>query len=232
MTTQAINSGAINETRFPGSQDGLSLIELIGTVEVVCSISAVNVLKTVGASTTATAAGSVGSARLRRRLSATTTSVAQTSAAQVGRVPVSLTRQTASAVPQAAGLYFALRTGASGSAGAVGSSGSIRGIAFSASGEANASGVAAAVYRRLVSASTTTSSVGSASAVRAISRAASTTAAALGSAISTSKATVSASTVASAIVSSAAADYGITQRSPLERLMFVPAENRRMEATL
>jgi len=38
MTTYAINSGAINVTPFPGAEAGLSLVELTGTVQVVCEI--------------------------------------------------------------------------------------------------------------------------------------------------------------------------------------------------
>ncbi len=41
MSNNAINGNAINEASFPGAETGLSLVQLVGTVEVTCSIQSV-----------------------------------------------------------------------------------------------------------------------------------------------------------------------------------------------
>jgi len=55
MTIGALNSGQINAVPFPQAEAGLSLIQLVGTVEVVGSISALYTRRVVGASTVASA---------------------------------------------------------------------------------------------------------------------------------------------------------------------------------
>lgn len=49
MTTATLNSGALNEVGFPGAEEGASLIELQGTVQVTCAVSAIKLRLTVGA---------------------------------------------------------------------------------------------------------------------------------------------------------------------------------------
>jgi hypothetical protein len=57
MTVGAINSGAINAVPFPQAEAGLSLIQLVGTVEVTGSISSLSTRRVVGATTVASAHG-------------------------------------------------------------------------------------------------------------------------------------------------------------------------------
>lgn len=59
MTTAALNSGAVNATRFPGSEEGASIIELLGTVQVSASLSALKLRLQTGARVTASGQGSV-----------------------------------------------------------------------------------------------------------------------------------------------------------------------------
>ena len=69
-TTAAVNSGAINEVGFPGSEQGASLVELVGNVVVATALSSVFVLSTVSASTVGSADASAGAPALRSNLSA------------------------------------------------------------------------------------------------------------------------------------------------------------------
>ena len=57
MTSRALNSGPLNAVSFPLSEEGLSLIQLTGTVEVVCNVSILGVRRFVQASGTASARG-------------------------------------------------------------------------------------------------------------------------------------------------------------------------------
>ena len=68
--TATINSGALNEVGFPGSQQGESLIELVGTVVVAATISTVAVLSTTGAKAAPAAYGVAGQPKIRATLSA------------------------------------------------------------------------------------------------------------------------------------------------------------------
>lgn len=98
-----INSGAINETPFPGAESGLSLVELVGTVEVVCSISAVTLRRSARAVTDPSADGTASTvkksrlgaaiicnatptASARRKVSVTSTSQAVCTTAATGRL--------------------------------------------------------------------------------------------------------------------------------------------------
>lgn len=76
--TQAINSGQINETGFPGSQEGLSLVGMIGAVTVVCAVSTIALAQAVAGSTTAQATTSAGIV-VKFQGSASTTAAATTS---------------------------------------------------------------------------------------------------------------------------------------------------------
>lgn len=55
MISHAINSGAINTVPFPASELGASIVELIGTIEVVCEPAIITVRITTAATSTPTA---------------------------------------------------------------------------------------------------------------------------------------------------------------------------------
>lgn len=57
MTVGALNSGPLNAVPFPQAEAGLSLIQLVGTVEVTATITTLVTRRVVGASTTAGASG-------------------------------------------------------------------------------------------------------------------------------------------------------------------------------
>jgi hypothetical protein len=100
MANRTINSGAINAVPFPGAEQGLSLVELVGTVELVCEIPSVTLRINIGAATDADAvpgsattfkksrlgasvvasAGSTASARIKVRVIPAATPVATASA--------------------------------------------------------------------------------------------------------------------------------------------------------
>lgn len=70
MTTSAINDGAINAVAFPGSQDGLSLVNLVGNVVVTCSIAAISLHLTASAASAAQASCASPVVVIKSRLSA------------------------------------------------------------------------------------------------------------------------------------------------------------------
>ena len=63
MTTNAINGSAINQTQFPGAETGLSLIELTGTVQVVCNLSGVTLRRAAQATTSPEADGTASTVK-------------------------------------------------------------------------------------------------------------------------------------------------------------------------
>ncbi len=85
MTVGALNSGAINAVPFPQAEAGLSLVQLLGTIEVSGSIPALYTRRTVGASTTACANGAAG---ITFRLQADATAVAQAKCSAHNRTKV------------------------------------------------------------------------------------------------------------------------------------------------
>lgn len=70
MTSRAINSDEINSVSFPGAEDGLSLVQLIGTVEVSCSISFVQIRLTASAVVEPSAVVSSPTAKIKSLLGA------------------------------------------------------------------------------------------------------------------------------------------------------------------
>lgn len=76
MTTHAINSGALNAVPFPGAEEGASIINLIGTVEVQASLSQIRLRLTATAATAPKAACSVNTTKLRMLLQAVTAPLA------------------------------------------------------------------------------------------------------------------------------------------------------------
>ena len=83
--TAALNSGQINAVSFPQAEAGLSLIELVGTIEVTASISVLYTRRVVGATTTASAQGSADTTMVRQ-VYATTQAGAIASAVNLTKV--------------------------------------------------------------------------------------------------------------------------------------------------
>ena len=102
MSRGTINSDDINSTSYPGSEDGLSLIELIGSVEVQCYIPAVGLLLSAAAVTSASASGVVSNTTAKMLLSATTDPSAVTQASARSKVFLSPQVQSAQAATSAA----------------------------------------------------------------------------------------------------------------------------------
>ncbi len=53
--SNALNSGALNEVPFPGSEDGLSLVQMIATVQVDCTMGDITLIRNATATTSARA---------------------------------------------------------------------------------------------------------------------------------------------------------------------------------
>jgi hypothetical protein len=109
MTSYALNTGAINETPFPGAETGLSLIELLGTVEVTCQIPSFTVRLTGGASTRPSASGSASTTK--RALLSATQGVSAT-CLSTALTKIGVAGQTASTATTSAGVGIALRESA------------------------------------------------------------------------------------------------------------------------
>lgn len=311
----AINSGAINHVSFPGAEEGLSLIDLTGTVEVVCALSAIRLRLTASAGTVASATGSAPGVKIRAQLAAVFAPTAVTSAGVLTKIAALPDAQIASAVPQVAGVlrFVAAATTTCSASASVGSyvratrsastsatgngavmsrslipraastsavatttSSSLRARRIPASTIASAIGVSATKARYRLGASTSGTAAVSTPTLRTkVRRSASTSAVAtpapaafaikglvfpapqVASAVAASIAArqlcatagstdssaqgssgiallyqLGATIQGSMISTAAAADYGITQAAPTERLMIVPASDRRMEVTL
>ena len=73
MISRSIDSGgAINAVPFPGSEQGLSLVELIGSVQVTASLATIYIRKTTGATASASATPHASTTTIRIGVSATT----------------------------------------------------------------------------------------------------------------------------------------------------------------
>jgi hypothetical protein len=92
----AINSGAINHTSFPGSENGLSLAQMVGSVSVTGTVTGIFVRLTAFATTAPRAATAKPVARLKRTLAAATSGTATATATQLGKI-----RRSASASARA-----------------------------------------------------------------------------------------------------------------------------------
>lgn len=310
----AINTGAINHVSFPGAEEGLSLVELTGTVEVTCALSAITLRLTASASTSPAAVGSSPNTTARALLAAITVPTALASAAArtkiaapaqalvasadttvIGRLRFSLSAPSTATAAASVGSYVRAAKSASATASATASAGGRTVVPRSASTACAATTAASALRYRRTAASTsatstllasttaiirpgaTTSAVASvqATARSSVRRGASTSAVAdaapvvagvklltypqpavasalagaiaaqqlcvtgaTGVATSSGSASIAykfrlgATVQGSMISTAAAADYGITQSAPTERLMIVPASDRRMEVTL
>lgn len=115
MTTNAVNANAINEVSFPGSQDGLSLVQLVGTIVVTCSISSISLVLTASAAQAPEARCGVSAFTIRSQIGASTESSASSLATSVvqARLGASTTSSASeNAVP--AGLKISLAAQSSG----------------------------------------------------------------------------------------------------------------------
>lgn len=152
MTSQALNSGAINSVSFPSSEDGRSLIELVGDVTVSASISHITKRLVVTIPGQASASPSTPTPSYRIQLNAQTTALAAAFVGAVTKASVRPVAALASALPSSGiRLKIGLSAGTSPSAVAAGSGKTIvrRGV----SGSGSASGVADTVRRIRVGAS-------------------------------------------------------------------------------
>lgn len=115
-TTATVNSGAINEVGFPGSQEGASLIELVGTVLITGVISTVTVLSTCGATTTASAEGVINKANIRAQLTAAVSPTAETFCGAQTKLQTIPDDATATAEVSSVGAYLSRKLGGTGAA--------------------------------------------------------------------------------------------------------------------
>lgn len=315
MTANTLNGNALNETRFPGAEAALAIIELVGSVQVVTELSSVKLRLGVYASGTS-AANVSGTARLKLGAGGGTTAQAVASATPQSKVflyPLATPAQASSlvsavcyrrtgatgtgvATPAVVSYVYAKRGASvtasatitparwwrytyyagSGTAVANGTVLALRKAFRSASESGVAVGVANTASRKLVSASgaavatTSVSFVNVRRIVRVVGTGTATCSAygrilviaypqlltaqatspaanawvylntgggstegqATGKASTRMKFSVGASTTAQAIAASGAEDFGLLISAPTERLMIVPASDRRMEVTL
>ncbi len=113
MTNSTINSGAINETPFPGAESGASLIELVGTVRVVCSLSAVTLRRSAKAISITSADGTVSTVK-KSLLGAAIVCNATPTATARSRISFAATTPATCAAAATNGMKF--RQGATGAA--------------------------------------------------------------------------------------------------------------------
>lgn len=118
MTQNAINGSAINRTSFPGAEAGLSLVQLVGTVQVTCSIPSVSLRLTAVAATQATASGTISTSK-RTQFTCQVSAAATTSATALNNRRNGATGVAFCAT--SAGVGLAYRTGASTAGAALGS---------------------------------------------------------------------------------------------------------------
>lgn len=165
MTTYALNSGAINATPFPGAETGLSLIELLGTVEATCDLTALTIRLQARATTQPVANGTASTTK-RSQVSATQSVTATCSAGVLSKIKFDGTT-TGSATTSA---YIRLK------------------YPLPASGAANATNVSVTSYvRAKKSASTSATAATTISARTYVPRAAATAPSAFGSAFAQRK---------------------------------------------
>lgn len=312
MTKNAINGSVINKASFPGAEAGLSLVELVGTVQVTCTIPSVSLRLTAVAATVPAAAGTASTTKrtqfdcqisasaftsatalVNRKHGASAAAVCTTSAG-VGLAYRSGATTSGIALASASNGYLAVSRGASVSCTATARTAAARTLVYrgasiagtaapmvtalrkvpsQAAGSAMALGVAGINFRNQLIASIVATVVSSVSTRFNVRRGASTipravvsgtarrnirlvlveqTASATPSNVSPIRRMVfaaptqanayadatirvqyrlSGSTVASAVAQSAASDFASAMPAPSERLMKVPASNRRMEVT-
>jgi hypothetical protein len=135
--SEPINSGAINTVSFPGAEDGLSLVQLIGEVNVATQISSVYLRLTARAATSPVADSSSG-VLLKIAVGASVSCDATSSASAISKVKAFPASQPSYAATLA-GVGLKMRLGVSGSGVAAMQSIAARSIAYlSASAEGSA----------------------------------------------------------------------------------------------
>lgn len=97
MISRAVNSGALNAVGFPGSEEGASLVQLIGLVQVTCVLTTLSLHLTTGAVTAAGANVSSPTMLFRSQVSATTVPTASAQADSKNQARVYPSSQPAAA---------------------------------------------------------------------------------------------------------------------------------------
>lgn len=87
-TSEPINSGAIGHISYPGSESGLSLVQLIGTITANTSLSSITLRLTAGALVAAFAGAGSANTTARMRLGAATDATAATSVSARTKIQV------------------------------------------------------------------------------------------------------------------------------------------------
>lgn len=100
-TTETINSGAINHVGFPGAEDGVSLVEMIGEVTATAVISSLSLRLTARAATTASGLAPPAGDYLELGIGANVSAVADATAASQIKIRVSPRAQNAVAAVSA-----------------------------------------------------------------------------------------------------------------------------------
>lgn len=177
MPTETVNSGVINKVGFPGAEDGVSLIEMVGEVVATATISSITLRLTAGAAVAAAAVCAPAGIKSRMLLAATTDATAQATAG--ARTKIQVFPQSQSAVAKATATP-ALQTRLGATTAAAASAQTVGGRTFirrSIAAAASASGSASSYNRAARAASTTaTASSPALLALRGLKIAASTTA--------------------------------------------------------
>lgn len=132
MTKNAINGNAINEVSFPGAEAGLSLVELLGTAEVACSIPSVSLRLTAFATTAPEADGSASTTK-RTQLDCLVGAFAACAATAQTLRPVQATTAAICSATAQNRLAYRLNAAAAGSAAAA-----VTGFCFAARGASTA----------------------------------------------------------------------------------------------
>ena len=149
--TATLNSGQINVTPFPGSEVGSSLVEMVGSVVITCSVSNIRLNVTARAETSGLARTPLVNSTARMQLGASTTCGAETSASALSRVPFIPDAQQAIASVAPVGAYVRFSSAATTTGQAQVSASSVKKASRSAS--ATASGLGAATSVKYVYAS-------------------------------------------------------------------------------
>lgn len=240
-TTAQVVAGASALSRVPALPSPETGSAIVSPVGIRLSVKA-------SASTTGSAPGAVGSyVRTTRSASTVAASTASASALKRNFNGANTTAQAATysanalrkirlgattkpEVTSAVAIAVAYRTGASTVASAPGTAYSRRSLPVSASTTTTSAGAATAYYRRLAFPDVqAAAAVANAGVLSKVFLSAAVEPVAITSAGVRLTSRLSASVEAGALAISAAADYAIAAPAPEERLMFVPASDRRME---
>lgn len=101
MSFNAINGNEINGVSFPGSESGLSLVQLVGSVAVIATMSSFTLRLTASAHVTASSASSPTATKARFLVGATTGATVVSSVGALTKIRLDLEDQTATATANA-----------------------------------------------------------------------------------------------------------------------------------